>query len=71
MPTAHPDLRAKFPDGEQEAFDVIRTRFTVMNNGIIVPVYGMSWALATERERDAITYLCDEWDYGYGDCAWQ
>jgi len=63
MPQASDELRAKFPGHDQEAFDVIDVNFSTSRGGIIFPKklgYKM-----TEREGDAIDYLCDEWDYAY------
>lgn len=63
MPQASEELRAKFPGDDQEAFGVIDANFSTSRGGIIFPKqkgYKM-----TEREGDAIDYLCDEWDYSY------
>ena len=62
-PQATDELRAKFPDDAQEAFAVIDTNFLTTRDGIIYPkIVGYQ---TTERESDAIDYLCDEWDYVY------
>ncbi len=63
MPQASEELRAKFPGSDQEAHGVLVENFILSKGWIIRPkvaVYKM-----TEREGDAIDYLCDEWDYGY------
>ena len=63
MPQATPELRAKFPEWDGEALDVIRQNFTVDQGGVIRkkdPKYE-----PTEREWDAVDYLFQEWDYAY------
>jgi hypothetical protein len=62
MPQATEELRAKFPGNDCEAFEVLKGNFND-HAGVIYPKtvgYEM-----TEREGDAIDYLCDEWDYCY------
>ena len=62
MPQASPELRNKFPEGDSEAWEVLKYNYND-NRGVIFPkVNGYE---STEREWDAICYLCDEWDYGY------
>ena len=71
MPQASDELRAKFPGGDQEAFAVIEEHFSISKGGVIYPKH--PGRQMTEREGDAIDYLCDEWDYGYetmGDMKW-
>jgi hypothetical protein len=66
MPQATPELCAKFPGHDAEAFEVIKANFTTSRGGVIYPkVVGYKM---TEREGDAIDYLCDEWDYGFNPC---
>lgn len=63
MPQASEELRAKFPGSDTEALKVLEGKVTI-NRGF------MRWVTAykpTEREMDAIQYLCDEWDYGFDD----
>lgn len=69
MPQASDELRAKFPGDDQEAFEAIDTNFFTSRGGIIYPKkFGYNM---TEREGDAIDYLCDEWDYAYSkDGVW-
>ena len=63
MPQASEELRAKFPGDDQEAFAVLDANFFISRGGIIYArEYGYKM---TEREGDAIDYLCDEWDYAY------
>lgn len=62
MPSTTPELRAKFPDGDHEAQQVLR-------DGGYRLTRGWEWVhpldkLPTERERDAIVYLIEEWDFG-------
>jgi hypothetical protein len=62
MPQASAELREKFPGYDQEAIAVISENFND-KAGMITPKsedYKM-----TERESEAINYLCDEWDYSY------
>lgn len=62
MPQASDELREKFPGHDQEAFEVIEKNF-YDKAGLIYPKkHGYKM---TEREGDAIDYLCDEWDYSY------
>jgi hypothetical protein len=63
MPQASDELRAKFPGDDQEAFDVIDANFSTSRGGVIFPKH-IGYKM-TEREGDAIDYLCDEWDYAY------
>ena len=71
MPQASDELRAKFPGDDQEALAVIDANFWISRGGVIYPKqigYQM-----TEREGEAIDYLCDEWDYAYspiGEKCW-
>lgn len=68
MPQASDELRAKFPNGDGEAHDVL------IAAGWTGPSSDGSWTYAppstkthieiTEREWDAIDYLAAEWDYG-------
>ena len=69
MPQASDELCAKFPGSDQEAFDVIDANFFTSRGGVIYPKkFGYKM---TEREGDAIDYLCDEWDYWYSpDGVW-
>lgn len=65
MPQASERLRAQFPQGDQQALQVLEAHFHIRGNGLIVPdVHGY---IPDEREGDAIDYLCDEWDYAYGE----
>lgn len=64
MPQASDELRAKFPGHDGEAWDVLKEHFTDQKFVIRPKQAGY---VATEREWDAICYLCDEWDYGYED----
>jgi hypothetical protein len=63
MPQASSELSAKFPGDDQEAFEVIDTNFVIAKGWIIRPKH--EGYKMTEREGDAIDYLCDEWDYCY------
>jgi hypothetical protein len=71
MPQASDELRAIFSGDDQKAFAVIKANFTISRGGVIYPKqigYQM-----TEREREAVNYLCDEWDYDYspiGEVCW-
>lgn len=61
MPSTTPELAAKFPDGDQEAMSVLRS-------GGYVLTRRWEWyhpldKEPTERERDAIIYLIEEWDF--------
>jgi hypothetical protein len=67
MPQASQELRDKFPGDDQEAFEVIDTNFVTNRGGIIYPKHA-DYKM-TERESDAIDYLCGEWDYGYSPTA--
>lgn len=62
MPQASEELRAKFPGSDQEALEVIADNFGDKAGFIYPKVSGYKM---TEREGDAIDYLCDEWDYAY------
>lgn len=62
MPQASSELRAKFPNGDTEALDVIEVNFTE-SKGLITPK--VAGYIPTDRESDAIDYLFQEWDYGY------
>ena len=71
MPQASDELRAKFPGDDQEAFAVIKANFTISRGGVIYPKQ-IGYTM-TEREGEAIDYLCDEWDYAYspiGEKCW-
>lgn len=62
MPQATDELRAKFPECDSEALDVLEVNFT-QTKGIFRkknPAYS-----PTQREWDAIDYMFQEWDYGY------
>lgn len=62
MPSASDELRAKFPGSDQEAREVLKENFD-NDRGVITPkIEGYS---PTEREWDAVDYLCGEWDYAY------
>lgn len=63
MPQATDELRAKFPDDDAEALEVIRENFNDDKGWITLkdPNYK-----PTEREWDAVDYLIQEWDYAYG-----
>lgn len=70
MPQASDELRAKFPGSCDEARDVLgldnkpslAARWLDIN-GYIYATHRSSLDTMTEREGDAIDYLCDEWDY--------
>jgi hypothetical protein len=62
MPQASDELRAKFPGWDDEALAVLEENFTE-NRGVIRPkTVGY---VPTDREKDAIDYLFQEWDYEY------
>lgn len=63
MPQASEELRAKFPGADQEAFEVIKANFNTSRGGMIYP-FILGYKM-TEREGEAIDYLCEEWDYSY------
>jgi hypothetical protein len=63
MPRASEELRAKFPNGDEDAFRVLKVNFALTRGGIIYPV--AEGYKPTPEERDAIHYLVYEWDYGY------
>lgn len=62
MPQASAELRAKFPNHDQEAWDVLREHFTDAAGVIKLKDAGYK---PTMREFEAIDYLCDEWDYAW------
>lgn len=65
MPRASDYLRSKFPDCDGEALAVIYPVTTISAGGIIRSNTPHTWDTLTDREREAICYLCDEWDYAY------
>lgn len=62
MPEASDYLCSQFPDGDDEALAVIES-VTTISSGVIRKRPDAS--VFTDREWDAICYLCDEWDYVY------
>lgn len=64
MPAAAPELQAKFPDGDQEAIDVIRENFVWRDPNFVIRKKDPKYQ-PTQREYDAIQYLADEWDWSY------
>jgi hypothetical protein len=62
MPQASDELRAKFPGWDDEALAVLEENFTE-NRGVIRPK--TAGYVPTDREKDAIDYLFQEWDYEY------
>lgn len=60
MPQASDELRAKFPGHDQEAWEVLKEHFDD-DRGMIRRKD--KTRQPTEREFEAIDYLCDEWDY--------
>lgn len=60
MPQAGDELRAEFPEGSFEAWEVLGDNF-VDDRGII-RIKDKS-IKPTPRQFLAIDYLCDEWDY--------
>jgi hypothetical protein len=63
MPQATPELQAKFPGGDAEAWGVLRENFRD-DCGMIRPK-DPKYRPTTDREWEAINYLFHEWDYGY------
>lgn len=64
-PQAPEWLRKKFPGDDWEAMNVIEQHFEWGQPKYWIirkkdPAYQM-----TDREWDAILYLCEEWDWGY------
>jgi hypothetical protein len=63
MPSAAPELQAQWPGGDAEATAFLKSAGYRANPD-------WTWARPkpghepTERERSAICYLIDEWDYG-------
>lgn len=63
MPSAPPELAAKFPRGDEQAFEIIDANFNTRRDGMIEPkVVGYK---PTPEEDEALDYLWLEWDYGY------
>jgi len=60
MPQASERLRAKFPEGDVQAWNVLGDNF-IDDKGIIRRKDRT--LRPTARQFDAIDYLCDEWDY--------
>lgn len=64
MPSASPDLQAKFPNGDKDAWDILKP-VAFDRNGEVRLKLGKTWFGITEQQREAIQYLCDEWDYSF------
>jgi hypothetical protein len=62
MPQASDELRALFPGGDEEAWNVLKLNFTDTKGVIKSKEAGY---IPTKREWEAISYLCEEWDYGF------
>lgn len=63
MPSAWPELQAKFPGYDQEALDVIKDNYIVSKGFVIYPK--TKGYKGTQREEDALDYLFYEWDFAY------
>lgn len=66
MPQATPELQAKFPGMDVEAWEALTTNYDEHRFLIYPKVVGYK---PTERESDAIDYLIQEWDWDY-DAEW-
>ena len=62
MPQASDDLRAQFPEYDDEAWAVLAKAGFTHCRGVIRSPQHHRWS---QRERDAVDYLCDEWDWAY------
>ena len=62
MPSATPELQAKFPGCDREAFEVLKKNYNEKAGVFYPKVVDYK---ATEREDDALDYMFHEWDYGY------
>lgn len=63
MPTASPELRAAWPEGDEQAISYLEAQGYTLTKQ-------WEWIkptpdhVITEREGSAIDYLVDEWDFG-------
>lgn len=64
MPQATPELRAKFPEQDSEAWKVLEDSQRFMEFRFLIFPADPSYT-PTEREGDAIDYLIQEWDWDY------
>lgn len=63
MPEASPELRAAWPGGDGEAIKYLQDRgYRLDRRWSWVPPH--AGHVPTERERSAVRYLIDEWDFG-------
>lgn len=62
MPQASSELQNKFPGMETEAWQILSKAGFADDRGIIRPP---KRHVLTPREFDAVSYLCDEWDYAF------
>ncbi len=64
MPSATDELRAKFPGGDDEAWESLKDLCT-FDLFRIRPKSAEHLARFGERQWDAVTYLVDEWDWAW------
>lgn len=65
MPQANEILRAKFPNGSQQALDILKPLCYIDDNFTIRPTSKAAMFYFTDRHFEAIDYLVEEWDYLY------
>ncbi len=62
MPQTTPDRAARWPGMDQEAMDFLRSRgFRLLRNWTWLAPAGHN---PDDKEKDAIMYLIEEWDFG-------
>lgn len=64
MPQASEELRNKFPGMDTQAINYLEQRGFKCGKDFVWRPPSMFHNL-TQHDKDAIDYLCDEWDYGY------
>lgn len=65
MPQASDELRAKFPGHDDEALKVLEEHFTWDKPALWIIRRKDPNYVPTDREWEAIDYMCDEWDFGW------
>jgi len=72
MPQASDELRALWGGelgvGEDKAMNHLTERgFYFSRGGFIFPPEGKSWETISYDDRNAVQFLCDEWDYAFAE----
>lgn len=66
MPQTIPERAARWPGGDQQAMTHLASRgFRMPHDGRWTYHHPtLTWETMSERDRDAIIYLAEEWDFG-------